>query len=173
MAFPSSSPALASDRADDQLISQTGVTTGRPLEKSSTDGALRSAHSGYAALGYRCAVGGRCRWSRTVAASGSPQNVLCEDSVLETLGFCPVGEAWRFIQDGRIDPKGDFPLASGGSNQGLGSPVTLPARIRVLTAAGMSGRGPADLRRQYLSLVVLVPEPGRSGTDPLQPLPNA
>src|SRR5271170_7922617 len=39
---------------------------------------------------------------------------------LETLGFCPVGEAWRFIQDGRIDSDGRFPLLSGGGNQGWG-----------------------------------------------------
>lgn len=39
---------------------------------------------------------------------------------LECLGFCGVGEAWRFIQDGRIDPKGDFPLLSGGGNVGWG-----------------------------------------------------
>lgn len=39
---------------------------------------------------------------------------------LEVLGFCPVGEAWRFIQDGRIDSDGDFPLLSGGGNQGWG-----------------------------------------------------
>jgi acetyl-CoA acetyltransferase len=39
---------------------------------------------------------------------------------LETLGVCPVGEAWQFIQGGRIDPKGEFPLLSGGGNQGWG-----------------------------------------------------
>ena len=39
---------------------------------------------------------------------------------LETLGFCSVGEAWQFIQDGRIDAKGAFPLQSGGGNLGWG-----------------------------------------------------
>lgn len=39
---------------------------------------------------------------------------------LEVLGFCPIGEAWRFIQDGRIDSRGKFPLLSGGGNQGWG-----------------------------------------------------
>lgn len=39
---------------------------------------------------------------------------------LESLGFCPVGEAHRFIQGGRIDVRGTFPLLSGGGNQGNG-----------------------------------------------------
>jgi acetyl-CoA acetyltransferase len=39
---------------------------------------------------------------------------------LECLGFCDVGEAWQFIQDGRIDPQGEFPLLSGGGNLGWG-----------------------------------------------------
>jgi acetyl-CoA acetyltransferase len=39
---------------------------------------------------------------------------------LEVLGFCPIGEAWSFIQDGRIDSRGKFPLLSGGGNQGWG-----------------------------------------------------
>lgn len=39
---------------------------------------------------------------------------------LEVLGFCPEGEAWRFIQDGRIAADGSFPLNSGGGNQGWG-----------------------------------------------------
>jgi acetyl-CoA acetyltransferase len=39
---------------------------------------------------------------------------------LEVLGFCPQGEAWRFIQDGRIASDGPFPLNSGGGSQGWG-----------------------------------------------------
>jgi acetyl-CoA acetyltransferase len=39
---------------------------------------------------------------------------------LESLGFCPVGEAHRFIQDGRIDVEGAFPLLSGGGSLGNG-----------------------------------------------------
>jgi acetyl-CoA acetyltransferase len=39
---------------------------------------------------------------------------------LETLGFCPVGEAFKFIQDGRIEAGGEFPLLSGGGNLGWG-----------------------------------------------------
>ena len=39
---------------------------------------------------------------------------------LEVLGFCPQGEAWRFIQDGKIARDGKFPLNSGGGNQGWG-----------------------------------------------------
>lgn len=39
---------------------------------------------------------------------------------LETLGFCPVGEAWQYIQEGRIDRDGARPLLSGGGNMGWG-----------------------------------------------------
>jgi acetyl-CoA acetyltransferase len=45
---------------------------------------------------------------------------------LECLGFCDAGEAWRFIQDGRIDPKGNFPLLSGGGNIGWGRTHGIP-----------------------------------------------
>ncbi|MBL7493525.1 thiolase family protein [Frankia sp. AgB1.9] len=39
---------------------------------------------------------------------------------LEVLGFCPQGEAWSFVQDGRIAADGPFPLNSGGGNSGWG-----------------------------------------------------
>jgi acetyl-CoA acetyltransferase len=39
---------------------------------------------------------------------------------LEVMGFCAKGEAWSFIQDGRIAADGPFPLNSGGGNQGWG-----------------------------------------------------
>ncbi len=39
---------------------------------------------------------------------------------LEVMGFCGVGEAWQFIQDGRIAVDGPFPLLSGGGSQGWG-----------------------------------------------------
>ena len=39
---------------------------------------------------------------------------------LEVLGFCGQGEAWEFIQDGRIAADGPLPLNSGGGNQGWG-----------------------------------------------------
>jgi acetyl-CoA acetyltransferase len=39
---------------------------------------------------------------------------------LEVLGFCPQGEAWEFIQDGRIAPDGSFPLNTGGGSTGWG-----------------------------------------------------
>ncbi len=39
---------------------------------------------------------------------------------LEVLGFCGRGEAWQFIQDGRIAADGPLPLNSGGGNQGWG-----------------------------------------------------
>ena len=39
---------------------------------------------------------------------------------LECMGFCGVGEAHSFIQDGRIDLSGPFPLLSGGGNLGNG-----------------------------------------------------
>lgn len=39
---------------------------------------------------------------------------------LECLGFCPEGEAHTFIQGGKIDVKGKFPLLSGGGSLGGG-----------------------------------------------------
>jgi acetyl-CoA acetyltransferase len=39
---------------------------------------------------------------------------------LECLGFCPEGEAHRFIQGGAIDPEGRFPLIGGGGSIGNG-----------------------------------------------------
>ncbi|MFJ6569241.1 thiolase family protein [Streptomyces sp. NPDC091292] len=39
---------------------------------------------------------------------------------MECLGFCGAGEAWQVVQAGRIDPKGGFPLLSGGGNLGWG-----------------------------------------------------
>lgn len=39
---------------------------------------------------------------------------------LESLGFCPRGEAHRFVQGGTIDFDGKFPLLSGGGNLGNG-----------------------------------------------------
>ena len=39
---------------------------------------------------------------------------------LECLGYCPIGEAHRFIQGGTIDVAGKFPLLSGGGSLGHG-----------------------------------------------------
>lgn len=39
---------------------------------------------------------------------------------LEGLGFCKEGEAWQFIQDGRIEPGGDLPLNTSGGSLGMG-----------------------------------------------------
>jgi acetyl-CoA acetyltransferase len=39
---------------------------------------------------------------------------------LEVLGFCPEGEAHRFVQDGRISTRGGLPIASGGGALGNG-----------------------------------------------------
>ena len=39
---------------------------------------------------------------------------------LEVLGFCPQGEAWRFIQDGRIAPDGPYRINTGGGSTGWG-----------------------------------------------------
>jgi acetyl-CoA acetyltransferase len=59
---------------------------------------------------------------------------------LEVMGFCPVGEAWRFIQDGRIDSKGKFPLLSGGGNMGWGRVHGYPHILEnYLQLAGRAG----------------------------------
>lgn len=59
---------------------------------------------------------------------------------LECLGFCPVGEAHRFVQDGRIDVKGKFPLLSGGGNLGNGRIHGIPhIRECYLQLAGRAG----------------------------------
>ena len=59
---------------------------------------------------------------------------------MEALGFCPVGEAHRFIQNGTIDPKGKFPLLSGGGNQGNGRIHGVPhIRENYLQLSGRAG----------------------------------
>lgn len=59
---------------------------------------------------------------------------------LEVLGFCPEGEAWRFIQDGRIAADGPFPLNSGGGNQGWGRVHGVPHVLECyLQLAGRAG----------------------------------
>ena len=59
---------------------------------------------------------------------------------LEVLGFCGLGEAWRFIQDGRIDSDGPFPLNSGGGNQGWGRLHGVPHVLECyLQLAGRAG----------------------------------
>ena len=59
---------------------------------------------------------------------------------LEVLGFCPQGEAWSFIQDGRIASNGPFPLNSGGGNQGWGRlhgvPQVLECYLQLAQRAG-------------------------------------
>jgi acetyl-CoA acetyltransferase len=57
---------------------------------------------------------------------------------LEVLGFCPQGEAWSFVQDGRIAADGPFPLNSGGGSSGWGR---LHGLVEVLECyLQMSGR---------------------------------
>ena len=59
---------------------------------------------------------------------------------LEVLGFCGQGEAWKFIQDGRIAPDGPFPLNSGGGNQGWGRLHGVPQVLECyLQLAGRAG----------------------------------
>ena len=59
---------------------------------------------------------------------------------LEVLGFCGEGEAWQFVQDGRIAPDGPFPLNSGGGNQGWGRLHGVPQVLECyLQLAGRAG----------------------------------
>lgn len=59
---------------------------------------------------------------------------------LECLGYCPVGEAHRFIQSGKIDVDGDFPLLSGGGSLGNGRlhgvPHMLESYLQLAKRAG-------------------------------------
>jgi len=59
---------------------------------------------------------------------------------LECLGYCPVGEAHRFIQNGAIDVAGKFPLNSGGGSLGSGRlhgvPHMLEAYLQLAKRAG-------------------------------------
>ena len=66
-------------------------------------------------------------WNRTGWSPSDVRVVEAFDGFLpaalfwvETFGFCPIGEAWSFIQDGRIEAGGEFPLLSGGGNMGWG-----------------------------------------------------
>src|SRR5690606_39964408 len=61
---------------------------------------------------------------------------------LEVLGLCPVGEAHRFVQDGRIDsdsPSG-LPILSGGGALGNGRMHGVPQMLECyLQLAGRAG----------------------------------
>jgi acetyl-CoA acetyltransferase len=70
---------------------------------------------------------------------------------LEVLGFCGEGEAFAFIQDGRIAPDGELPLNSGSGNLGLGRLHGFPHLLEaILQAAGRAGD--RQLPRGQLSL---------------------
>jgi len=59
---------------------------------------------------------------------------------LEVLGFCGRGEAWQFIQDGRIAADGPLPVNSGGGNQGWGRVHGVPHVLECyLQLAGRAG----------------------------------
>nr|BFE35718.1 hypothetical protein GCM10010200_079690 [Actinomadura rugatobispora] len=61
---------------------------------------------------------------------------------LEALGFCPVGEAHRFVQDGRIDSDrpGALPVLSGGGALGNGRMHGIPQMLECyLQLAGRAG----------------------------------
>jgi acetyl-CoA acetyltransferase len=48
---------------------------------------------------------------------------------LESLGFCPVGEAHRFVQDGGIRTDGGLPVLSGGGALGNGRMHGVPQML--------------------------------------------
>ena len=59
---------------------------------------------------------------------------------LESLGFCGQGEAWEFVQDGRIAPDGPFPLNTGAGNNGWGRLHGVPQVLETyLQLAGRAG----------------------------------
>ena len=59
---------------------------------------------------------------------------------LEALGFCGKGEAWQFVQEGRIAPAGARPLNTSGGNQGWGRLHGVPQIVECyLQLAGRAG----------------------------------
>jgi acetyl-CoA acetyltransferase len=71
---------------------------------------------------------------------------------LEVLGFCRRGEAWSFIQGGRIAADGPFPLNSGGGNQGWGRLHGVPHVLECyMQLAGRAGSRQIDQAHAALS----------------------
>ena len=59
---------------------------------------------------------------------------------LESLGFCPVGEAHRFVQDGGIRTEGGLPILSGGGALGNGRMHGVPQMLECyLQLSGRAG----------------------------------
>lgn len=77
---------------------------------------------------------------------------------LEVLGFCGQGEAWSFIQDGRISPDGPFPMNSGGGSTGWGR---LHGVVEVFEAyLQLSGRAGERQLPRTSSAVTTYADPG-------------
>ena len=72
---------------------------------------------------------------------------------LEDLGFCPKGEAGRFVRDGHIDPGGDLPVNTNGGWLSFGQPgisCGMDSMIEVIR----------QLRKEALGLPVTNPKVG-------------
>jgi len=72
---------------------------------------------------------------------------------LEVLGFCPIGEAHRFVQDGRIDSDvpGSLPVLSGGGALGNGRMHGVPQMLECYLQ--LSGRA-AERQRENVTVGV-------------------
>jgi acetyl-CoA acetyltransferase len=83
---------------------------------------------------------------------------------LEYLGFCKEGEAFEFIQNGRIEPGGDFPVNTSGGNLGMGRLHGTPHLIEaVRQIQGLCG--PRQAKDPKVTLAVVgtpFPMPGAS-----------
>ena len=83
-------------------------------------------------------------------------------------GLCPVGEAHRFVQDGRIDsdrPDG-LPVLSGGGALGNGRMHGIPQMLECYLQVSRTSRRPPARRRRRRAGLRVVPPHGRGGRVP-------
>ena len=76
---------------------------------------------------------------------------ITELVLMEDLGFCPRGTAWRDVLDGRFDLDGDLPVNPDGGLKSFGHPVGASG-LRMMFEAWLQLRGEAPLERQIAGI---------------------
>jgi len=76
---------------------------------------------------------------------------ITELVLMEDLGFCPRGTAWRSVLDGRFDLEGQLPVNPDGGLKSFGHPVGASG-LRMMFEAWLQLRGEAPAERQIAGI---------------------